>query len=109
MALLSDQIVAREPLGSAGASGNTLERVTLRDGRELIHKEVSPKWDWISRATGDDGRVVKMCARGLFDRFPATIDHATVAAEHAGDRWVLSGEVCVVVVSDRGSCVAAPA
>jgi hypothetical protein len=87
MALLSDEIVAREPLGSAGASGNTLERVTLRDGRELIRKEVSTEWDWISRATGDDGRVVKMWARGLFDRFPATIDHATIAAEHAGNRW----------------------
>lgn len=87
MTLLADQIVAREPLGLAGASGNTLERVTLRDGRQLIRKEVSAEWDWISRATGDDGRVVKMWERGLFDRFPTTIDHATVAAEYAGDRW----------------------
>lgn len=86
---LSDEIVAREPLGSGGASGNTLERVTLRDGRELIRKEVSPEWDWISRATGDDGRIVKMWSRGLFDRFPSSIDHATVAAEHAGDRWAV--------------------
>jgi hypothetical protein len=86
-AALSDEIVAREPLGSAGASGNTLERVHLRDGRELIRKEVSPAWDWISRATNDDGRVVKMWERGLFERFPSTIDHATVAAEHAGDGW----------------------
>jgi Ser/Thr protein kinase RdoA (MazF antagonist) len=30
---------------------------------------------------------VKMWAQGLFDRFPTTIDHATVAAEHAGNRW----------------------
>jgi phosphotransferase family enzyme len=86
-AALSDQIVARDPLGSAGASGNTLERVTLSDGRTLICKQVSPQWDWISRATHDDGRVVRMWQRGLFDRFPSTIDHATVAAEHAGDRW----------------------
>ena len=84
---LSDQIVARAALGSEGASGNTLERVILRDGRELIRKEVSRKWDWISRATRDDGRVVEMWERGLFERFPSTIDHATVAAEHAGDRW----------------------
>ena len=87
MAALSDQIVAREPLRAAGASGNTLERVTLRDGRELIRKEVSREWDWISRATRDDGRVVKMWERGLFERFPSTIEHATVGAEHAGDRW----------------------
>lgn len=84
---LCREIVAREPLGSAGASGNTLERVRLRDGRELIRKEVSPEWDWISRATRDDGRVVKMWERGLFERFPPTIDHATTAAEHEGDRW----------------------
>lgn len=84
---LSDEIVAREALGSAGASGNTLERVTLRDGRELIRKEVSPAWDWISRATNDDGRVVSMWERGLFERFPSTIDHATVGAERAGDGW----------------------
>ena len=84
---LSNEIVAREALGSAGASGNTLERVTLRDGRELIHKEVSPEWDWISRATNDNGRVVTMWERGLFERFPSTIDHATVAAERTSDRW----------------------
>ena len=83
----SDQIVDRAPLGSAGGSGNRLERVRLRDGRELIRKEVSPAWDWISRATRDDGRVVRMWQRGLFERFPSTIDHATVAAEHHGDRW----------------------
>ncbi len=40
MALLADEIVAREPLGSAGASGNTLERVTLREGRQLIRTAV---------------------------------------------------------------------
>lgn len=84
---LSNEIVAREALVSRGASGNTLERVTLRDGRELIRKEVSPEWDWISRATNDDGRVVTMWERGLFERLPCTIDHATVAAERAGDRW----------------------
>ncbi len=51
----SDEIVAREPLGSAGASGKTLERVIVRDGRELVRKEVSAEWDWISRAAHDDG------------------------------------------------------
>ena len=86
-AVLSDEVVAREPLGSAGASGNTLERVTLRGGRELIRKEVSREWDWISRATNDNGRIVRMWERGLFERFPPVIDHATVGAERAGDRW----------------------
>ena len=87
MLTLSSQIVAREALGSAGASGNTLERVTLQDGRQLVRKEVSTAWDWISRATNDDGRVVTMCERGLFERIPPSIDHATVAAERGGDGW----------------------
>jgi hypothetical protein len=43
MTSIFKQIVAREPLGAAGASGNTLERVTLRDGRRLVLKVVSPE------------------------------------------------------------------
>ena len=87
MASLSDRILGREPLGSAGASGNSLERVTLEDGRILVRKEVSPAWDWITRATRDDGRVVRMWERGLFDRMPSAIDHATVGAERTADGW----------------------
>ncbi len=95
----SEQIVAREPLGSAGASGNTLERVTLRDGRRLVHKEVSPEWDWISRATRDDGRVVRMWESGLFDRFPSSIDPTIVAADYSGDRWsILMHDVSALLV-----------
>ncbi len=82
-----DRIVAREPLGAAGGSGNRLERITLSDGRRLVRKEVSQEWDWISRATGDDGRVVRMWESGLFERFPPSIDHAMVAAEREGERW----------------------
>ena len=84
---LTDAVIERKPLGSAGASGNTLERMTLRDGRELIRKEVSQEWDWISRATHDEGRVVRLWERGLFERFPDSLDHTTVGAEQAGDRW----------------------
>ncbi len=69
-AALSDEVIAREPLGSAGASGNTLERVTLRDERRLIRKEASQEWDWISRATHDDGRVVLMWPRALDTGIP---------------------------------------
>ena len=86
-ASLSDQIVARRPLGSAGASGNTVERVTLRDGRELICKRVSPEWDWLSRATNDRGRTLSMWASGLFERVPPAIHHATVAVEADGSGW----------------------
>jgi hypothetical protein len=86
---LTSQIVARRELGSAGASGNVLELVTLRDGRELVLKRVSPEWDWLTRASNDDGRIVRMWDEGLFDRIPAAIDHATVAVEEdeGGGSW----------------------
>ncbi|MDP9068920.1 MAG: aminoglycoside phosphotransferase family protein [Actinomycetota bacterium] len=81
---LTAEIVDRRPLGAGGASGNKLERVTLRDGRELVLKRVSPQWDWISRATNDRGRIVSMWTDGIIERLPPVIDHATVAVE-AGD------------------------
>lgn len=84
---LSDRVVSAEPLGSAGASGNQVERVRLDDGTELIRKLVSPEWDWISRATGDRGRVLSMWRGGLFDRIPPAIDHATVSVELHGESW----------------------
>jgi len=86
---LSDRVVTAEPLGSAGASGNKVERVTLDDGTELIRKKVSPEWDWISRATGDDGRALSMWNGGLFGRIPTAIDHATVAVEADDDGWTI--------------------
>ena len=99
---LADEIAAREPLGSAGASGNSLERVTLRDGRRLVRKEASQEWDWISRATRDTGRVVTMFEQGLFERFPSSIDHAVVAAEHAGRRWsVFMRDVSAHLIADE--------
>jgi aminoglycoside phosphotransferase (APT) family kinase protein len=85
---LNAQIVEREPLEqSQGNSGNTIERVRLADGRALVLKRVSPEWDWLSRATNDDGRIVRMWDAGLFDRMPSSIDHATVAVEREGDVW----------------------
>lgn len=61
---LSAQVVNRVPLSqSSGNSGNAIERVTLADGQVLVHKRVSPEWDWLSRATGDNGRIVTMWER----------------------------------------------
>lgn len=84
---LSDEIISRHPLESTGASGNTLERVTLRDRRNLICKRVSPEWDWLSRATNDRGRALSMWTGGLFERVPPVIHHATVAVEEDGVGW----------------------
>jgi hypothetical protein len=96
---MTDHIVARRPLGAAGGSGNTIERVTLDDGRELVCKRVSPEWDWISRATNDHGRALAMWAGGLFERFPPAVDHATVAVESDDPGWsVLMHDVSDVLV-----------
>lgn len=100
-ARLTDQIVARSPLGSKGASGNTLERVTLDDGRKLVFKRVSPEWDWISRATNDRGRALWMWTSGLFERFPPAIDHVTVGVEGDGSAWsVFMRDVSDALVPD---------
>lgn len=85
---LGDEIVDRIPLAAEGGfSGNVIERVRLRDGRELIHKRVAPDRDWISRATGDDGRLPAMWRAGLFERMPPVVDHAMLAVEDEDDGW----------------------
>ena len=99
---LSDKIVARTPLAAHGASGNVLEQVTLADGRALVHKRVSPEWDWLSRATGDDGRAVAMWSEGLFLRIPSVIDHATVSVEADGAAWsVFMRDVSAAMLPDE--------
>ena len=84
---LASQIVGRRSLESDGNSGNTIESVTLRDGRDLILKRVSPRWDWMARETHDDGRLAFMWENGLLARMPEVIDHAIVAVERDGDAW----------------------
>jgi len=85
---LREQVVERTPLDAEGGmSGNTIERVRLRDGRTLVHKRVTRDGDWISRATDDDGRIVKAWQAGVFGHTPATLDHAMVAVEPDDDGW----------------------
>src|SRR5918911_2095541 len=81
---LGDQILHRRPLESDGNSGNTIESVTLRDGRRLLLKRTSPEWDWMSRETHDDGRLAAMWEGGVLARVPETIDHTIVAVERDG-------------------------
>jgi len=85
----SGQVLEREPLGVTGASGNRLERLTLRDGRVIVSKRVSPQWDWISRATGDDGGVARMWSTGDFARIPPALDHATLDVETGDGEWTV--------------------
>lgn len=85
---LSAQITARTTLSDPrGNSGNKIERVELSDGRTLILKTVSREWDWIARATNDDGRIVKLWDHGALDRMPPSIDHTIVGVEREDGFW----------------------
>jgi hypothetical protein len=74
---------AREPLTHTdGKSGVPMERVVI-DGASYVTKQISPCFDWISRATGDYGcraRWVWQC--GILDALPDCIDHTTVAVAY---------------------------
>jgi thiamine kinase-like enzyme len=84
---LADQIVRRHAFDADGNSGNPIESVTLRDGRNLLLKRVSPEWDWMSRETHDQGRLEVMWRRGVLARVAEVIDHAIVAVEPDGGAW----------------------
>ncbi|HLZ36924.1 MAG TPA: hypothetical protein VKP64_04030 [Mycobacteriales bacterium] len=87
---LLETVVARHPLAMTGKSGARLERVLLADGQTLVVKHVDPRLDWITRATGDTGRVGRLWSCGALARAPAVIDHAMVAVEADGpDRWLV--------------------
>ncbi|MDQ3723850.1 MAG: phosphotransferase [Actinomycetota bacterium] len=84
---LGNQIVRRRPRDSDGNSGSKIESVTLRDGRNLLVKRVSPESDWMARETHDEGRLSAMWASGLLARVPEVIDHTIVAVERDGNAW----------------------
>jgi hypothetical protein len=52
-----------------------------------LAKRIDPSADWIARNSGDPGRGGLLYTEGLFQRMPAAIDPAVVAAEHEGDAW----------------------
>jgi thiamine kinase-like enzyme len=56
-----------------------MERVVI-DGSSYVVKQVSPRFDWISRATGDYGCRALACWRlGILDQLPGCLDHTVVA------------------------------
>jgi hypothetical protein len=86
---LAASATERQPLGSPGASGATLERLVLGDGRRLVLKSFSASNDWMMRATGDTGRAAELWVSGAMDRLPPAIDPAIERIERDGDVWRL--------------------
>jgi hypothetical protein len=59
-----------------------MERVEI-DGVSYVTKQISPRFDWISRATGDYGCRARYCWQsGLLDALPDCLDHTTVAVAY---------------------------
>jgi aminoglycoside phosphotransferase (APT) family kinase protein len=80
-------VAERTTLASSGWSGNRIDRLVLADGRALIAKRIVPGSDWLGRASHDPGREALLFADGTFERMPAGVDAAVVAAEPEGDAW----------------------
>lgn len=76
-------VTCREPLSAAdGKSAVPMERVVI-DGASYVVKQISPRFDWISRATGDFGCRALACWRdGILDQLPECIDHTVVGVAY---------------------------
>jgi hypothetical protein len=82
---LLERVTRTEPLIADGMSGSSLERAWLADGSTVIIKHVDPRFDWITQATGDDGRVAGLWEAGVFDRVPPSIEHAMLDVRRTPD------------------------
>lgn len=76
----------REPLvHNDGKSFVPMERVVI-GGESYVTKSISPRFDWISRATGDYVARVLTCWRlGILDALPECIDHTVVAVAYEAE------------------------
>jgi hypothetical protein len=76
-------VTSRRPLANAdGKSAVPMERVVI-DGASYVTKQLSPRFDWISRATGDYGCRALACWRlGILDALPGCFDHTVVAVAY---------------------------
>ena len=73
-------------------SGSQVYRVATNNGAgpTFFLKRVSLAWDWLMRATEDTRcRSVTLWERGVFDRMPPEIEHATVACARDGEGWAI--------------------
>ncbi|MDX6287347.1 MAG: hypothetical protein QOG53_2832 [Frankiales bacterium] len=79
-------VTSRTPLANAdGKSAVPMERVVI-DGAPYVTKQLSPRFDWISRATGDYGCRALACWReGIFDALPDCFDHTVVGVAYEPD------------------------
>ena len=92
----------RRPFHNAdGKSGSSFERVVI-DGRPHVLKVMHVDDDWIARSFGDLAcRPVTMWEAGLYDTFPASIDHTVVGAARGFGRNGWGAALLMRDVGDR--------
>jgi hypothetical protein len=59
-------------------SGATLELAALPAGGRVVLKHLPPDGDWLTRATGGEGRVRRLWESGLLARLGPAIDHTII-------------------------------
>ena len=85
--LLAD-VVARSRWRSPTAAREACWNGSLAGGEALVVKHVRDGGDWIMRAAHDHGRA-ELWSSGVLARVPGVVEHAVLAAEPAGDGWVV--------------------
>src|SRR3954454_12292415 len=100
---LVDHATRRERI-EIGTSGAVLERLFLPDAGVLVSKYISPRLDWMMRATGDRGRAAELWTSGTMQRCPPQIDAAIVRIEDDGaDGWTIYMEDVAPLFASAGS------
>jgi hypothetical protein len=93
----TDRAILAEHVGKSGAS---LERVTLRDGRTVVVKRVTPESDLtLSMVGGTVAREYLLWRSGGLDRLPEGVGHVVL------DGWTEEPDTTVIVMRDLGGTV----
>jgi hypothetical protein len=93
----TDRAILAEHVGKSGAA---LERVTLRDGRTLVVKRVTPESDLtLGMVGGSVAQEYLLWRSGGLDRLPADVGHVVL------DGWTEDPDTTVIVMRDLGDTV----
>lgn len=86
--------------GHVGKSGAALERLTLRDGRRVVVKRVTPDSDLtLGTLGGTVAQEYLLWRSGGLDRLPEGVGHAII------DGWTEDPDTTVIVMRDLGDAV----
>ncbi len=98
--LLADATGRAALVEHVGKSGAALERLTLRDGRTVVVKRITPETD-LTLAVLDQpyGQELLLWQSGGLDRLPEGVGHAIV------DGWTEGEDTSVIVMRDLGDAV----